>query len=129
MRMAYIMQCYNSKANGGAISSYDVLKLATVGGAKTLGRSDIGSLEIGKAADLFLVNGETLELTGTEHDPKYLLARAGVTGNVAMTMINGKVVYKDGLLQGIDEVAVRAAGEAVCTRVLRTPCEAFHNLV
>ena len=129
MRMAYIMQCYNSKANGGAISSYDVLKLATVGGAKTLGRNDIGSLEIGKAADMFLVNGETLELTGTEHDPKYLLARAGVTGNVAMTMINGKVVYKNGLLQGVDEYALRTAGEAVCTRVLRTPCEAFHNLI
>ena len=40
-----------------------------------------------------------------------------------------KVVYKDGLLQGIDEAALRTAGEEVCTRVLRNPCDAFHNLV
>lgn len=128
LRMAYLMQCYNSKANGGAISSYDMLKIATVGGAKTLGRKDIGSLEVGKGADLFMINAETLELTGTEHDPKNLLARVGVTGNVVMTMINGKVVYQDGMLQGVDEHALRNAGEAVCDRVLRNPCEAFHNL-
>lgn len=129
IRMAYIMQCYSSKAQGGAVSSYDVLKLATVGGAKTLGRTDIGSLEVGKAADLFMVNAETLELTGTEHDPKYLIARAGITGNVALTMINGKVVFKDNMLVGIDEHTLRMEGEAVCTRVLRNPCGAFHNLI
>ncbi|MBR3641351.1 MAG: amidohydrolase family protein, partial [Oscillibacter sp.] len=128
VRMAYLMQCYHSKARGGSISAYDVLKLATVGGAKTLGRSDLGSLEPEKGADLFMINGDALELTGTEHDPKNLLARAGVTGNVAMTMINGKVVYRDGNLQGIDEHALREAGEAVCSKVLREPCEAFHNL-
>lgn len=128
LRMAYLMQCYNSKTNGGAISSYDMLKIATVGGAKTLGRKDIGSLEVGKAADLFMIDAETLELTGTEHDPKNLLARVGVTGNVAMTMINGKVVYKNGLLQGVNEHELRTAGEAVCNRVLRNPCDAFHHL-
>lgn len=128
LRMAYLMQCYNSKAQGGAISSYDMLKIATVGGAKTLGRKDIGSLEVGKGADLFMINAETLELTGTEHDPKNLLARVGVTGNVVMTMINGKVVYRNGMLQNVDEHALRNAGEAVCNRVLRNPCEAFHNL-
>ena len=128
LRMAYLAQSYNSKANGGAPSSYDMLKVATVGGAKTLGRTDIGSLEVGKGADLFMINAETLELTGTEHDPKNLLARVGVTGNVVLTMINGKVVYRDGQLQGVDERALRNEGEAVCNKVLRGPCDAFHNL-
>ena len=129
MRMAYLMQCYYSKSQGGSTSSYDILKISTVGGAKTLGRSDIGSLEPGKAADMFFVDAETLELTGTEHDPKNLLARAGVTGPVALTMINGKVVYRNGIIQGVDERALRNAGEAVCNKVLREPCEAFHNLL
>ena len=129
MRMAYLMQCYHSKTRGGAVSSYDMLKIATAAGAKTLGRSDLGSLEAGKAADLFMIDGETLELTGTEHDPRNLLARVGITGNVDLTMINGRVVYEDGMLQGVDERRLREEGEAVCTRVLRNPCEAFHNLI
>lgn len=129
LRMAYIMQCYYSKERGGAISSYDMLKIATVGGAETLGRKDIGSLEVGKGADMFFIDAESLELTGTEHDPKNLLARVGVTGQVFLTMINGKVVFKDGRLCGIDEHSLREEGEKVCTKVLREPCEAFHNLI
>jgi hydroxyatrazine ethylaminohydrolase len=129
LRMAYLMQCFYSKERGGAVSSYDMLKIATVGGAKTLGRPALGSLAVVKGADLFMVDAETLELTGTEHDPANLLARVGITGNVWLTMINGKVVYRDGLLQGLDEQRLRTEGEAVCTRVLRQPCEAFHNLL
>ncbi len=129
LRMAYLMQCYFSKDRGGAISSYDMLKIATVGGAETLGRKDIGSLEVGKGADMFFVDAESLELTGTEHDPKNLLARVGVTGQVYMTIINGKVVFKEGRLCGIDEQQLRNEGEKVCSKVLREPCEAFHNLI
>ena len=128
LRMAYLMQCYFSKERGGSASAYDMLKIATVGGAKMLGRQELGSLENGKGADLFMIDAETLELTGTEHDPRSVLARAGVTGHVYLTMINGKVVYRDGQLQGVDERRLRAEGEEVCTRVLREPHAAFHNL-
>jgi hydroxyatrazine ethylaminohydrolase len=128
LRMAYLMQCYFSKERGGSASAYDMLKIATVGGAKMLGREELGSLEDGKGADLFMIDAEALELTGTEHDPRSVLARAGVTGPVYLTMINGKVVYRDGQLQVVDERRLRAEGEEVCTRVLREPHAAFHNL-
>ena len=129
LRMAYLMQCYFSKQRGGAVSAYDMLKIATAGGARVLGRTELGTLETGKGADLFMINGDALELTGTEHDPKNLLARVGVTGPVDLTMINGKVVYKDGALQGVDEHRLRQEGEAVCNKVLREPFPAFHNLI
>lgn len=125
MRIAYLMQAYHTKARGQGASSYDMLKIATIHGAKTLGRNDLGSLEPGKAADLFLINTERLELSGALHDPKNLLARVGMTGPVWMTMINGTVVWKDGELPGIDEKKLAADGEAVCTRVIRQPSEAF----
>lgn len=128
MRAAWMMQAYHSKARGGCISPYEMLKIATVNGAKTLGREDLGSLAPGKGADLFLLNTEKLELTGTLHDPKNLLARVGCTGPVDLTMINGRVVFRDGKLAGIDERELARRGEEVCTRVLRQPCEAFHNL-
>ena len=121
LRMAYLMQAYHTKERGGCTSAYDMLKVATVNGAKTLGRTDLGTLEAGKAADLFMIDTETLELAGALHDPKNLLARVGLTGPVWMTMINGNIVYKDGILKGVDERRLALEGEAVCTRVIREP--------
>lgn len=128
MRTAWMMQAWHSKQRGGCISPYEMLKIATVNGAKTLGRNDLGSLEPEKGADLFMVDAGTLELTGTLHDPKNLLARTGVTGNVWLTMVNGQVVFQDGQLTRVDERKLAREGEEVCTKVLREPCEAFHNL-
>ena len=129
MRVAWMMQAWFSKERGGCISPYDMLKMATVNGAVTLGRSDLGSLEPEKGADLFMIDAGKLELTGTLHDPKNVLARVGVTGYVDLTMVNGKVVFKDGILLGVDERELARQGEAACNRVLREPCEAFHNLI
>lgn len=119
LRMAYLMQAYHSKQRGGCLSPYEMLKIGTVNGAKTLGRMDLGTLECGKGADFFMIDTKGLEYAGTLHDPKNLLARAGVTGPVWMTVINGKVVYENGQLTGVDEVKLAREGEAVCTRVLR----------
>ena len=119
LRMAYLMQAYHTKARGGCASAYDMLKVATVNGAKMLGRHDLGSLEPEKGADLFMIDTDCLELAGALHDPKNLLARVGVTGPVWMTMVNGKVVYKDGHLTGVDEEKLAREGEEVCTKVLR----------
>ena len=129
MRTAWMMQAWHSKTRGGCISPYDMLKIATVNGAKTLGRNDLGSLEPEKGADLFMIDAGKLELTGTLHDPRNLLARTGVTGETALTMVNGRVVFRDGVFPGIDERALAREGEAVCTKVLRQPCEAFRNLI
>ncbi len=129
LRISYMMQAYHSKARGGCASAYDMLKIATANGAKTLGRLDLGSLKPEKAADLFMVDGEALELAGAVHDPKNLLARVGLTGNVWLTMINGKVVYQDGVITGVDEKKLALEGEAVCTRVIRNQSEAFHSFL
>ena len=128
MRTAWMMQAWHSKQRGGCISPYEMLKIATVNGAKTLGRDDLGSLEPEKGADLFFIDTRKLELTGTLHDPRNLLARAGVTGETALTMVNGRVVFRDGHFPGVDEEGLAREGEAVCTRVLREPFDAFHNL-
>jgi len=108
-----------ARDRGGSPSSYEMLKMATVGGAQMMGRTDIGTLETGKGADLFMIDTEKLEYSGALHDPANLIARMGATGPVWLTMINGKVVYKDGILQGIDERKLAAEAEKVCTRVIR----------
>ena len=63
--------------------------------------------------------------TGALHDPASMLAKLGVTGPVWLTMINGRVVYRDDHLTGVDEAKLLQEGEQVCTRVLRDTCEAF----
>ncbi|MCF7949450.1 MAG: amidohydrolase family protein [Spirochaetia bacterium] len=126
LRMAYLMQSYHSKSRGGAPSGYEMLKLATKGGSHMIGRNDLGSLEPGKGADLFMIDTERLDLAGALHDPGNLLARVGVTGDVWLTMVNGKVVYSDGILTGVDEIRLAREAEEVCTRVLREKSSKFY---
>ncbi len=128
LRVAYMMQSWHAKARGGSVSAYDMLKVATAGGAKTLGRADIGSLEVGKCADLFMIDTDVPELSGALHDPKNLLARVGVTGPVWLTMVGGNIIFKDGRLTGVDEERLAHEGEAACTRALRTPCAELFGL-
>lgn len=125
LRMGYLMQAYNSKPRGGCVTPYDMLKMATVNGAKTLGRDKLGSLEIGKAADLFMIDTEKLELLGAIHDPKNIISRVGVTGNVWLTMVNGKTVYKDGILTGINENEIVKAGQKVFNNSIRNKSSIF----
>lgn len=120
LRLAYLMQAYNSKTRGSSVSPYEILKIATINGAKTLGRKELGSLEIGKGADLFMIDTGVLELTGTLHDPKNILAKTGMTGPVWLTMINGKVVFKEGNLIGVDERRLAEEGQKVWTRFINS---------
>jgi hydroxyatrazine ethylaminohydrolase len=127
LRMAYLMQAFHSKNRGGSPSSYEMLKIATVGGAGMMGRTDIGSLESQKGADLFMIDTEKLELSGALHDPKNLIAKIGVTGTVWLTMVNGKVIYRDGVLLGVDEKQLAMEAENTCSRVIRDKNSAYRS--
>ncbi len=129
LRMAYLMQSFHSKARGRSPSAYEMLRLATSGGADLLGRPDLGSLEPGKAADLFMVDTECLELAGATHDPANLLARTGVTGPVWLTMVDGKIVWVEGRLTGIDEEKLASEADSVCTRVIRRASPAYDRFM
>ena len=128
LRMAFLMQSFHGKERGGSPTPYEMLKLACKGGAEVMGRRDLGSLETGKGADLFMIKADRLEYAGAVHDPANFLARVGVTGPVDLTMINGKVVYKDGCFSGLDEAELFHKAEEVCTRVIRQGNPAYGNL-
>lgn len=101
LRVAYLLHRLNSSSQ--APDGYELLKLATKGSAAVLGRSDIGSLEPGKAGDLFLIRKNRLELVGADLDPKSMLGTVGFKGAVDYTVVNGKIVVRNGKLTGIDE--------------------------
>ncbi|MEN6563231.1 MAG: amidohydrolase family protein [Christensenella sp.] len=115
IRIAYLLHRLNS--GNKAPTGYGILKLATCGSAELLGRSDIGSLEVGKAADLFMINVDLLDCVGAVMDPMSFLGTVGYTRPVELTMVNGKVVWKDGRLQGIDEDKIKVAARAEVKKV------------
>lgn len=101
IRMAYLLHRLNSSKN--APSGYDILKIATRGGAKVLGRDDIGVLSTGYAADAFLVDTNRIELVGTDKDYKSVLGTVGLKSPVDYTIVGGQIVVENGKLKTIDE--------------------------
>ena len=85
------------------LSSYDVLKMATINGAKALGMDkEIGSIEVGKKADIIMIDMDDA-LTAPHIDLITNLCHNSYN-NVCMTMVNGNILMKDKeLLLNIDE--------------------------
>ena len=101
LRVAFLLHRLN--ASKKAPSGYDVLKMATRGSARLLGRSeDIGSLALGKCCDLFLVDSRRLELVGSCFDPRSVLGTVGVRGPVDYTVVQGRVTVEHGRLVTVD---------------------------
>jgi cytosine/adenosine deaminase-related metal-dependent hydrolase len=72
----------------------DVLKMATINGAKALGMErEIGSIEAGKAADILLVDGTDLNLRHSRDTVASLVLRAGVQ-NIRAVFAGGKLAYE-----------------------------------
>ena len=111
MRVAYLLHRLNS--SNEAPSGYDILKMATRGSAKTLGRDKLGAIACGMAADFFMIRQNRLALVGTQMDVGSMLATVGFRESVDITVVNGKVVVRDGKLLNVDEE--RIAREACQT--------------
>ncbi len=101
MRQAYLLSrlVYGNHAP----DAYDWLKIATLGGAKALGRDDIGSIEIGKRADLFLIDKRRLDIVGAAYSPKTMLAAVGLSDSVDYTIVNGEITVEEGRLKHENE--------------------------
>jgi 5-methylthioadenosine/S-adenosylhomocysteine deaminase len=93
---------------GAGLEAEDALALATMGGARTLGLDSlIGSLEAGKRADLTVVNlGDSrftpLHLDRSEQVVSHLVF-VGSASDVDTVIVNGRILVRDGVAQGIDE--------------------------
>ena len=101
MRVAYLLHRLNS--SNEAPSGYDILKVATRGSAKILGRDKLGQIACGMAADFFMIRQDRLALVGTQMDVGSMLATVGFRESVDITAVNGKVVVRDGKLLNVDE--------------------------
>ena len=85
----------------GAITARDALEIGTLGGARVLGRDDIGALAPGMAADLAVFDLNSIAFAGARHDPAAALIFCGPV-STAYTIVNGRVIVREGQLTTVD---------------------------
>jgi cytosine/adenosine deaminase-related metal-dependent hydrolase len=103
------------------LSAREVLHLATRGGAQALGWDDaIGSLEPGKQADLVVIDGRGAHAApDAEHDPYVTIVEALRASDVRLTMVAGRVLYRDGAWSTLDPERVVADAHAEARGLMR----------
>jgi cytosine/adenosine deaminase-related metal-dependent hydrolase len=84
-----------------AMTAREALELATLGGARVLNRDDIGSLAPGMAADFTAFDLRSVGFAGAHHDPVAALVFCA-PAQAAYTVINGRVVVREGHLATVD---------------------------
>ena len=75
------------------LSPWEVIEMATVNGAKALGRYDTGEIAVGKAADFCVVALDKPHLNPCV-DPANLIVHSAHASDVVMTIVDGRIVYE-----------------------------------
>ncbi|HEY0196266.1 MAG TPA: amidohydrolase family protein [Methanobacterium sp.] len=110
MKIAALQQKVNT-LDPTVLKADDVFKMATLGGATALGLADeVGTIEVGKKADLVLVDMKSPNLTPYRHPISHLVYAAG-GGDVDTVICNGQILMQERELLTIDEKVVLEEAE------------------
>lgn len=105
MHMAALI-CRGITGHADEVSSRAILKMATINGAKSQGRAETGLIKQGWRADLAVVDMSAPHLTPC-YDAVDNLVFSAQAADVALTMVEGDVLYRDGKWKTIDVGKVR----------------------
>jgi 5-methylthioadenosine/S-adenosylhomocysteine deaminase len=111
--------CLQKVGNLDAMALYpeDVLVMACRGGAATFGQPDlIGSLEVGKKADIVLVDLDS-PFSMPVHKIPSTLVYSTAAGQVDTVIIDGRIVMRAKKITIVDEKAVLARSRAICDKL------------
>jgi cytosine/adenosine deaminase-related metal-dependent hydrolase len=95
-----------------ALRAQHVVGWATRGGARALGRDDLGSLEVGKKADVVLIKDDASPVSFPLLNPYGHVVFQAQRGDVHTVMVGGRVVKHAGRLVGVDLASLRREVEA-----------------
>ncbi len=100
-----------------ALPAVEAFAMATIGGARALGlERQIGSLEVGKRADLVVVSGDIPSLV-PRYDPYSHLTYAARGDAVRTTIVDGQVLFRDGVFSTLDREAILRTARALRERI------------
>ena len=104
--------------NAKLLPAYEVIKMATINGAKALKMEDeVGSIEVGKKADLILIDLES-SMTEPINDVFSNIVYNATPDNVITTIINGNIVMENGIIRGIEEKEIYAECNSIIKGLL-----------
>jgi 5-methylthioadenosine/S-adenosylhomocysteine deaminase len=105
-----------------AATSADVFRAATLGGAISVGRDDIGRLAAGALADIVIVDlsGRNTLRYGPVRDPVKSVVECGVGDDVDTVIVDGKLVMEAGVIPGVDFAKLRAQAQAAAEQIWDT---------
>ena len=108
-----------------AATAAEVLTAATVGGAKSVGRDDLGRLEPGALADIIIIDfsGRNSLRYGPVRDPVKSLIECGVGDDVDTVIVDGKVRMENGIIPNVDIPKLLAEAQAAGEQVWETLSE------
>ena len=108
-----------ASGNLKAATAAQVFEAATLGGAQSVGRDDIGRLSPGAKADIVIIGltgNDTLRM-GPVRDPIKSLIDCGIGDDVDTVIVDGIVRMENGRIQDVDFAALRAQAQAAGERV------------
>jgi cytosine/adenosine deaminase-related metal-dependent hydrolase len=88
--------------NRTAVTAEDVFNAATLGGAKALGRPDLGRLAPGAKADIVIVDLTGLH-TALTYDPIKTMVYFASQNDIKTVIVDGRKVVEEGRIPGLDE--------------------------
>jgi 5-methylthioadenosine/S-adenosylhomocysteine deaminase len=102
MHLAALLQKWANQ-DAKSLPASQVLRMATIQGAQALGLDhQIGSLEVGKQADLIMIDTSQPHLA-PRHDPIALLVYSAQASDVCTVIVNGRILLGDRILQTLDQ--------------------------
>jgi len=117
-QLGYVAKLHKlDKRDRNVMPARDVVEMATRGGARALHLEDrIGSLEVGKLADLIVIDRESPRMVPF-YDVYSSLVYAAVPTDVRTTIVHGQVVMEDRVVRTVDVPQVRSRVRAIGERV------------
>ncbi|UVC09882.1 amidohydrolase [Rhizobium sp. TH2] len=108
MRVAGLIHSVSGPDYGQWVRADEILRMATMGGARTAMLENVtGSLEVGKAADLLILDLDSYSFMPCNDIDKHLVFSENGS-SIELVMVDGRIVMKDGRLTTVDEVAIFA---------------------
>jgi 5-methylthioadenosine/S-adenosylhomocysteine deaminase len=105
-----------------AATAADVFEAATVGGARSLGRDDLGRLAPGALADIIIIDlsGRNTLRYGPVRDPIKSVVECGVGDDVDTVIVDGKVVMEGGAIADVNMSKLRAEAQSAAEHIWGT---------
>ncbi|MGL4968771.1 MAG: amidohydrolase family protein, partial [Fusobacteriaceae bacterium] len=103
-QMGYVAKLHklNSK-DRSALPPKKAVEMATLGGARAIHReNELGSLEVGKLADVVIIETESVNMNPI-FDPYSALVYSANATNVDTVIVNGKIVVEDKKIKTVDQ--------------------------